>query len=225
MGGRRDKVAGSKPFKTNSTPSQTDLMNAMLNRDKFNVMTTGVQFADTVTQKDWEAFGEMVVNINTAIQWIIGDWLAYGIQREWGKTYEEAAQLTGYTVETLRDFVWVASSIDLSLRNDTLSFTHHRAVAHLPPEQQVSFLETAAKERWSMRTLRSQVSGDATPPSKGLIGRVRDFYAQKWSKYENYKRRLDKRGQGELSQIEQLVIKDIEKAQEFLREIQRRKKG
>ena len=46
-----------------------------------------------------------------------------------GDTYKRAAEITGYSVATLRDIASISGKV--SLRNDTLTFNHHRAVASL----------------------------------------------------------------------------------------------
>jgi len=46
--------------------------------------------------------------------------------------YDDIAEETGYDKQVLRDYKYVAENTS-SLRNDDLSFSHHREVASLPP--------------------------------------------------------------------------------------------
>jgi hypothetical protein len=41
-----------------------------------------------------------------------------------------------YSFGTLQNYGWVARSVETSLRNEVLSFDHHRFVAPLPPAEQ-----------------------------------------------------------------------------------------
>ena len=43
--------------------------------------------------------------------------------------YKRAAEITGFTEGTLRDFMWMARAYELSSRKDNLSFKHHKEVA------------------------------------------------------------------------------------------------
>ncbi|HRF98763.1 MAG TPA: hypothetical protein PLZ51_26320, partial [Aggregatilineales bacterium] len=128
--GKRPSVKGTNPFdrKGGGVPTLSTLTNAMLNGDdsanqelahfgmsdagaitigNFQISKTGLQIADGVSVDEWQAFGQHIRTMETSIQWIIGDWLAYG-ERVYGTTYQEVAELTGYVYETLRNLVWVA---------------------------------------------------------------------------------------------------------------------
>lgn len=93
------------------------------------------------------------------IQWVIADGIRY-TERTFGDTYTAAIETTGYEYDTLRNMVWVADNVDLSLRNDNLSFTHHAAVAPLPPDQQVEWLDRAEVQSMSVRDLRSAIAAE-----------------------------------------------------------------
>ena len=47
--------------------------------------------------------------------------------------------------------------IDVSLRRDTLSWHHHKAVSVLEPSEQDELLDRAIKEEWTIRELRRAV--------------------------------------------------------------------
>ena len=65
-------------------------------------------------------------------------------------------QKTGLEYQTLRDYKWVASKIHLSLRNDKLSFHHHKHVADLEPSQQAYLLKKAVAESWPLIKLKQE---------------------------------------------------------------------
>ena len=53
----------------------------------------------------------------------------------YGETYAQAIEVTGWRVKRLKNCKWVSSQVEKSLRNDFLSWTHHREVAALPPRR------------------------------------------------------------------------------------------
>lgn len=66
----------------------------------------------------------------------------------------QAARVTGYDPKSLRNYAWVASRVQLSLRRDNLSYSHHELVAALEPDQQERWLRFASENRLSVEDLR-----------------------------------------------------------------------
>jgi hypothetical protein len=126
----------------------------------FVLSPVGMQITAEVTRDEWLGIFTAIQHIQSAIQWIIGDWLVYGVEREWGKTYDDFAAQIGYKPETLHNFAWVAKSIHFSLRNEKLSFNHHYVVAGMSPEDQRTWLERAVENHWSVARLREEITGD-----------------------------------------------------------------
>jgi len=58
-------------------------------------------------------------------------WSAAGKRHYGDGLYKRAAEITGMTEGTLRDFVWMAGAFELSFRKDSLSFRHHKEVASI----------------------------------------------------------------------------------------------
>ena len=56
--------------------------------------------------------------------------------------YDDIADETGYDKQALRDIKYVAQNVELSLRNDNLSFSHHKEVASLPPSGSIRSTRT-----------------------------------------------------------------------------------
>ena len=71
----------------------------------------------------------------------LGDWLNYG-ERKYGEMYTQAIDELDYTKQALKDAKWVSAQVEKSRRRDNLSFSHHREVAPLEPDEQ---------EEWSGR--------------------------------------------------------------------------
>ncbi len=107
-------------------------------------------------RRDWLEAGRRIGEISRCSQWWVGDWLRYGTRR-WGDGYTEAAKITGYDPATLRNLAWVASQVDLSLRSDKLTWSHHALVAPLEPDEQRRWLALAERERMSVADLRIEL--------------------------------------------------------------------
>ncbi|KKL48072.1 hypothetical protein LCGC14_2329150 [marine sediment metagenome] len=100
------------------------------------------------------------------IQFALGDWLNYG-SAKYGEKYAQAIEETPYTYGTLRNYAYVAGKIELSRRNDRLSFAHHSEVAKLDAAQQDAWLDLAVDENLTTRQLRQSINN--TPAAAGRI--------------------------------------------------------
>ena len=60
--------------------------------------------------------------------------------------YAHAVDATDDAYQSLRNYKWAASKIDLSRRRDKVSFAIHREIAALPREAQDAMLERAEAE-------------------------------------------------------------------------------
>jgi len=201
--GKRPSVKGTNPFERKGgggMPSLSSLTEAMLGGGDeatnqtlahfgtdaggaitvghFRISKIGLQIADGVDADEWQAFGQHIRTMETSIQWIIGDWLAYG-EREYGKTYQDVADATGYTYDTLRNLVWVAKAFELSSRNDKLSFGHHQtalALCNGDVQVAVDWLQTASDNGWSIKKMSDEIKG--VPPAPPLVsGKLGKFWA------------------------------------------------
>lgn len=90
----------------------------------------GVSFPAETTLEQWLAYGEALQRADSALMWLLGDWIAFGDAKKatWGKKYEEAVGATGYSYGTLRNAVMVGTALQLSDRSDKLSWTHHHVL-------------------------------------------------------------------------------------------------
>lgn len=117
---------------------------------------TALILPESLEYNEWVRIGDCLKLVEGSVQWWLGDWLNYG-ERKYGEMYTQAIEETELDYGTLRNIKWIASSVGLSLRNDNLSFNHHKEVAPLPPETQVLFLNKAVNENLSVRELRDEV--------------------------------------------------------------------
>jgi hypothetical protein len=106
--------------------------------------------------REWVEAGRRLGATARCSQWWIGDWLHYGAAR-WGEKYKDAARVTGYDIQTLKNIAYVASRYAPSRRRDHLAWSHHETVAALEPGDQDRWLDLAAAEKLSVADLRLEV--------------------------------------------------------------------
>jgi hypothetical protein len=145
-------------------------VNAAAHWARFRLLPTGVEVIGDPTFDEWrQAFGDLT-RAQGSIQWWLGDMLAVGEAR-YGERYAQAVEATGYAVQTLMHMVFVASHVAPERRRQSLSFTHHKEVASLDPDEQEALLSEAEKREWRSRDMAEAVrtykralrSGDDAP--------------------------------------------------------------
>jgi hypothetical protein len=104
----------------------------------------------------WAEVGRRIGSVGRNIQWLLGDWIVYGNER-FGERYARAARMTGYDTQTLMNMVYVATHFPASRRRESLSWSHHEALAAFNPEEQDRWLDRAAQHRWSVSDLRTML--------------------------------------------------------------------
>jgi N6-adenosine-specific RNA methylase IME4 len=122
----------------------------------FDLKPTGLGVRGTPSRAEWEACGVLLRRIEGAVQWWIGDWLNYG-EKAYGEKYTEAEDLTELERGTLKNYAYVASRIQTSLRNDDLPYHVHVAVAPLEPNQQRAMLARALAEQLTVGEVRAAI--------------------------------------------------------------------
>ena len=124
----------------------------------------GFQFSPTglippsspqVTHEAWKQVGKLLFRLEGSIQWLIGDWLAYGVDVKWGDIPKLAKEL-GKAEQTLHDYTSVARRVQFSFRKENLSYTHHVVAvnADLTTEQLEYALNYAAEHQLSVAAFR-----------------------------------------------------------------------
>jgi hypothetical protein len=122
--------------------------------------------------REWVVAGQRLGAMNRCSQWWLGDWLRYGTSR-WGEKYKEAARITGYDVQTLRNIAYVAGHLEVSRRRDNLTWSHHAEVCALDRDEQERWLDLAADQRMSVADLRIEIrSSRRGAEDQGTHGKV-----------------------------------------------------
>lgn len=123
-----------------------------------DIYLTGLEFKEEeIPIEIWLQLGEYLKLMDKSVHWWLGDLLNYG-EQNYGEMYTQVLDESDYAYQTLRDDKWVASKIELSLRKDNLSFSHHVRVADLDPEDQKYWLDKAEEENLSVRELRKEIN-------------------------------------------------------------------
>lgn len=100
---------------------------------KVQITPTGLILAEGIDFEEWKSIGHYLRNVQKSVEWCIGDWLAYGdwnyrdtvySKRMPNGVYELASNIFGVAVSTLKNYKWVASKINSSVRADELTLNH-----------------------------------------------------------------------------------------------------
>jgi hypothetical protein len=146
---------------------KTDIVHIGGIPDNVHVSEAGIRFTGDLSYEHWEHLMTVLVKMETAFQWALGDAIKYGEGR-YGEKYTQAMELTGHTYQSLANYSWVARNVPHHVRNPSLSWTHHRVVCKLAHDEQERLLKEAHAKEWSVDVLGDIVRGET------LSKRVRD---------------------------------------------------
>ena len=128
----------------------------------FEITPTGLHAAREITLRDWGNAWDMLTGEYkrlerkaTWIQFAIGDLLVFG-ENKFGEQIWDFIDSHDYDIATVRNFKSVAKNVDVSRRNENLTFKHHTAVAALSPHEQTEWLDRAQSEHLSANALYEQ---------------------------------------------------------------------
>lgn len=143
---------------------------------KVKASLVGLEFSPDLTFEEWSAIGKYLQVMGGAIHWFLGDWIRYG-EANYGEKYAQAIEETGYDYGTLRNDVYVCEQIDLSRRRDNVSFSAHKEVAMLDPDEQDKILEKAQDESLTCKDIHQlvchrKVTNKVLPLPKGLYDTI-----------------------------------------------------
>jgi hypothetical protein len=126
---------------------------------------TSLELPEGLSSEDWLELVKTLFKSHTSMQWAIGDALVYGdkafgLPERPAGVYQDVARETGYDIGTLYDIASVSRNVPTSLRNQMLSWSHHRAVRSFDSEKQKYYLDLAADCRLSVAKLRFEILHD-----------------------------------------------------------------
>src|SRR6266545_5532764 len=109
-----------------------------------------------LTYDQWAEIGLKIARVKRFCSWALSDWLNFG-SAKYGETFSQAADATGFQPDYLAIIKYVGANVDASRRREALSFSHHRLVASLEPEEQERFLSEAEKNGWTREDMAAAV--------------------------------------------------------------------
>jgi lambda repressor-like predicted transcriptional regulator len=146
-----------------------DDLGPLARSSKVSLTSVGLTILEDLSLPEWIELMEMLVRLETAFQFAIGDALIWG-ESTYGEKYSQAMESTGLSYQSLANMVWVAKKVPQHNRVSGLSWTHHRVVASLEPEDQPGMLDYALNNGLSASGLQQMISGKE-PTTKEMIAR------------------------------------------------------
>jgi N6-adenosine-specific RNA methylase IME4 len=156
-----------------------------------NATTTGWLVPEDITRDEWVRCGKRLTIVEGAIQWWLGDWWAFGGNREWGDGRKIAEEI-GVEYSTVTSYASVSKAFDFSNRLEKVSFTHHFRAMAADPSRRLSWLKLAQDNDWSTGKLKSEIAREAAIGrttaiefNAAALGKFAVLYADPPWRYEN----------------------------------------
>ncbi len=166
----------------------------------FQLTPSGLIAPEQVSYEAWEQVGHLLFRLEGSIQWLIGDWLLYGEQVQWGETSDIAKSL-GREAQTLYHYKSICQVFEFCRRRQNLSFGHHDAVRGLPTSEQDHALDHAEAHHLSVAAFRKWLRGEqpspALPASSALTFRSLSGDLDKFMQIDPAKAKPQEREQAE----------------------------
>lgn len=160
---------------------------------------------------EWVATGRDLLQARTELDWQLADWIAAG-KKQFGHQleFDLLADELGIAPKTLKEAAQVATALPAHLRDSSLSFQHHKAVAGLPTDEALALLKRAKADHLDDRETRIEAVKRRAEISPGFLPDV------DWEdvQYRNLVRRWNAATpdvrQMLIDQYEETGLKDIE---------------
>src|SRR5688572_6563048 len=127
-------------------PDVDPAVKALVASGTATMTSTGLTIHRELSEDDWKALYVGIRRLKQSFSWIIGDWMLYGADRDYIKTYEDMAELTGLKETTIKNYAYVCRNVNPSLRSDELSFAHFQVIAAQPEEDKAGWIHRAIDE-------------------------------------------------------------------------------
>lgn len=133
-----------------------------------NLTLLGFSLPTDITFDRYEAIGRLFGTAHEALKFAIGDWLLEGT-KVFGDDVYQAAEATGISKVSLMQYVRVAERIQMERRHPLLTWSHHRAVVALEPDEQDLWLKRAAESDWSKSVLEEHIREQKPEPVTTVV--------------------------------------------------------
>jgi hypothetical protein len=105
---------------------------------------------------DWTELVARLAAITTGAPWWLGDALVYG-DYTYGEKYAKAVEATGRSVNTLKNYRWVAGKVPPENRDAALPWRTYREIARLDTAEQADWIARVKAEGWTADDLRREI--------------------------------------------------------------------
>lgn len=197
-------------------------------KDCVIVGDVNIAIDQSMTFADWKKLGASITQLQESSLFWLGDWLNAG-QRIYGTKYREALTVLGdkYEYQSLVNIAYICHNVPPEIRRRELTYSHHREVCKLTPDQQRDWLAQAASQEWSVSELRRRIRGAAelrastkrAPESVGIGAVVNGFKA-----YSKQTLSADPPTRWDRDRVV-AVMRDLEPLAEFYVQLQQRLKA
>lgn len=134
----------------------------------------GLNLPDDITPERFEAVGYVLRNMGNSLHWAYGDYLSTA-ERLFGEEGYQYGEVLGLSEVSRMQYIRVALRVPEERRKAKLSWSHHRAVAPLEPEDQERWLDLAIISDWNKSQLEDAIKRELRgqlPPPPGRTGYV-----------------------------------------------------
>jgi len=136
-----------------------------LSAGPFRATQIGLVVEGDPSYEQWSLYLRAIMGAQMALLWI------------WPERYAQAMDLFPYEYQTLRNAAWVARSVPMSRRRDTVPWSWYQEVASLDGEKQEELLDRGEAQEWTRDDLRIAVGiekGRVPDRFSVLLGRAID---------------------------------------------------
>lgn len=137
-----------------------------------SLTATGFNLPAEVSFDQYQAIGQLFGFAHEALKFAIGDWILQG-EQIWGEEVYQAVESLGISVASRLQYTRVADRIPQERRVEGLTWSHHRAVLSLDPEEQDLWLKRAKESDWSKYELEEHLRDQKPAATTEVTGHVR----------------------------------------------------
>lgn len=149
---------------------------------KFELTPTSLDVKGVLPVQDWLDYGEYKLQyVEGALQWWIGDYLNE-FEGQHGEMYAQAVDDS--QAESWKKYKWVSKRVEKGSRLHLLSWSHHQAVASLPPTEQKRWLQKTLDNHWNRNELRAAIRDSKRIEPPTLEGKYHIIYADPPWRYD-----------------------------------------
>ena len=117
------------------------------------VTTTALALPDDTPYPHWLSVGRSLASQKRNIDWLIGDWIAFG-RTHFPEQIELAIADLADDPNSIKRIERTTATFPPHLRQPSLTFDHHAHVADMPVQEALPLLQHAAQEKMTARALR-----------------------------------------------------------------------